>query len=90
MANNAFVDALRRALLPASARRSLIVALIIGTVLNVINQGDALVSGAPLNYWKIALTFIVPFCVSTYGAYSMALITAKSELTMESDSWSEK
>jgi hypothetical protein len=90
VANNAAIDALRRALSSASARRSLVVALVVGTVLNLINQGDALVSGAPLNHWKIALTFIVPFCVSTYGAYSMALITAKSELTKRSDSWSGK
>lgn len=71
--------ALRQALSPACARRSVVVALVVGTVLNLINQGDALVAGAALNWWKIALTYIVPFCVATYGACSMALITTRGE-----------
>lgn len=62
---------LRRALSPPMARRSLIVALIVGTVLNLINQGDALLLGeAPVDIAKALLTFCVPFCVSTYGAWS--------------------
>lgn len=51
-------------------RRSFFVALVVGTLLNLINQGDALVTGAPLDYYKIGLTFIVPYCVATYGAVS--------------------
>lgn len=61
--------ALRVGLRPAVARRSLIVALVVGTLLNLINQGDVLISGGELNRLKIALTFAVPFCVATYGAY---------------------
>ena len=30
-------------------KRSLVVALVVGTILNLINQGDALVAGARLN-----------------------------------------
>ena len=70
-----------------SARRSLLVALVVGTVLNLINQGDALFVGAELTVWKAALTYMVPFCVATYGAFSMALITAKSEHERRPDSW---
>lgn len=55
-------------------RRSLVVAAIVGTVLNLIAQGDFLVMGQPLNYWKIALTYCVPYCVATYGG-----VTAKRE-----------
>ena len=51
-------------------RRSLVVALIVGTVLNLINQGDALFGGGHLNLTKIILTFVVPYCVATYGAVS--------------------
>lgn len=51
-------------------RRSLYVALIVGTILNLINQGDALFSGRDLNVTKIILTFVVPYCVATYGAVS--------------------
>ena len=51
-------------------RRSLVVALIVGTVLNLINQGDALFGEGHLNPTKIILTFAVPYCVATYGAVS--------------------
>ena len=54
-------------------RRSLILAAIVGTILNMINQGDALFAGAPLVAWKIALTYCVPYCVSTYGAVTARL-----------------
>jgi len=51
-------------------RRSLMVALVVGTILNVINQGDQLVAGDKINFIKIILTYIVPYCVATYGAVS--------------------
>ena len=53
--------------------RSLYVALIVGTVLNAINQGDALLGAAPVNLVKIILTYIVPYCVCTYGAVSFQM-----------------
>ena len=56
--------------------RSLIVALIVGSVLNLINQGDALLFGGSIDWTKIALTFAVPYCVSTYGAVSYHLKVA--------------
>jgi hypothetical protein len=49
-------------------RRAFIVALAIGTVLNLINQGDALIAGRSLDWLKVALTYIVPYCVNTHGA----------------------
>ena len=54
-------------------KRSLVVALIVGTILNLINQGDALVAGARLNLTKLILTFVVPYAVATYGAASYRL-----------------
>jgi hypothetical protein len=54
-------------------KRSLIVALVVGTILNLINQGDALVAGARLNLTKLILTFVVPYAVATYGAVSYRL-----------------
>jgi hypothetical protein len=51
-------------------RRSFAVAALVGTLLNLINQGDALVAGAPLDWLKIVLTYLVPYCVATYGAVS--------------------
>ena len=54
-------------------KRSLVVALIVGTILNLINQGDALVVGARLDLTKLILTFVVPYAVATYGAVSYRL-----------------
>ena len=51
-------------------KRSLYAALVVGTILTLLNQGDALLAGEWANslYWKIPLTYSVPFIVSTYGA----------------------
>ena len=51
-------------------KRSLAAALVVGTVLTALNQGDTLLAGhwsSPL-YWKIPLTYCVPLMVATYGA----------------------
>ena len=49
------------------------VALVVGTILNMINQGDALLGLAAISWPKIILTFLVPYCVSTYGAVAARL-----------------
>ena len=46
--------------------RSFFVALVVGTILNLINQGDALFGDAHLNIIKVILTYAVPYCVATY------------------------
>ena len=56
-------------------RRSFVVALKVGTILNLINQGDALFEGGHVNITKIILTYAVPYCVATYGAVSHRLST---------------
>ena len=66
---NTSLKALRSALSWPVAKRSLVVMMVVGSVLNIINQGDALWSGAGVNWWKITLTYCVPFCVATYGAF---------------------
>ena len=51
-------------------RRSLLTALVVGTLLVAINQGNIILRGdfpAAL-YWKIPLTYSVPFLVATWGA----------------------
>ncbi len=60
-------------------RRSVIVALIVGTILNLIAQGDFLIDGLALNWWKICLTYCVPYCVATYGACSARLETHRKQ-----------
>lgn len=54
-------------------RRSFVVALIVGTILNGINQGDVLIGGGDVNVLKLVLTYAVPYCVATYGAVSLRL-----------------
>ena len=61
---------LRRASSWPVAKNSLVVALIVGTILNAINQGDVVLSGSQLDWFKVVLTYCVPFCVATYGAYN--------------------
>lgn len=65
--------ALRLATTEGVPRRSLIIAAVVGTVLNLINQGDVLMGAGPVNWLKLGLTYIVPYCVSTYGAVSYRL-----------------
>ena len=60
-------------------RRSLIVAVVVGSILNLINQGDALLGGGTVNVAKIVLTYIVPYVVATYGAVSYRIGLAKAE-----------
>jgi hypothetical protein len=50
--------------------RSACVALVVGTILNLINQGDAIFASASINWIKVVLTYVVPYAVSTYGAVS--------------------
>jgi len=77
MADAAGVRALRTALAPAVAWRSLLVAAVVGTVLNAINQGDVVLAGKQPQWMKIALTYVVPFFVATYGAYCAASVRAR-------------
>lgn len=55
----------------AAIRRSLIIAAIVGSVIIIVNQINLILAGnlAPRTLLKIAITPIVPFCVSLYGAY---------------------
>jgi len=52
-------------------RRSVIIAVLVGSAIIALNQGDVLLAGAvtPLVLVKVLVTPCVPFCVSLYGAY---------------------
>jgi hypothetical protein len=51
-------------------RRSGLIALVVGTGLTAINQGDLLLAGrwVPALAWKLPTTYAVPFIVATLGA----------------------
>lgn len=53
---------------PRIARSALKVALPVGTVLNVINNGEQFWTHHVVNLWQVALNFVVPYCVSSYSA----------------------
>lgn len=60
---------------PATARTAWPVALVVGTVLNLINQGAVLtrLDLATLDYWRFALNFVVPYLVASHSAAMMRL-----------------
>ena len=59
-------------------RRSMVVAAIVGSILNLINQGDVLFGVGQIDFTKVFLTFAVPYCVATYGAVSFRMRATKS------------
>lgn len=52
--------------------RTVTVALIVGSILFTINQLDVVLSGKATGvvWFKVGLTYVVPFCVSNYGILS--------------------
>jgi hypothetical protein len=53
---------------PRIAGPALKVALVVGTMLNVINNGQQFWAHHTVNLWQAVLNFVVPFCVSSYSA----------------------
>jgi hypothetical protein len=62
-------DAIRICLRPEHLRRTLTIALVVGTILTAINQADVFIRGdATLVTWiKTGLNYCVPFVVSNLG-----------------------
>ncbi|MFT3921800.1 MAG: nitrate/nitrite transporter NrtS [Myxococcales bacterium] len=56
-------------------------ALFVGTLLNLINQGDALIGPAQLAIGKLLFTYCVPYCVSSYTATRLLLRAAAARAT---------
>src|SRR5437879_6069742 len=59
-------------------RRSVLTGLVVGTVLVAINQGTVLGTGnfPPELALKVPLTYLVPFCVATWGALSNSRVNS--------------
>lgn len=62
-----------RDLLRRHAGRAVRVALVVGSVLLMVNQHEALFGEAAVRWWPAALTYCVPFCVFLFGQYSAAV-----------------
>lgn len=49
-------------------RNSLKIALVVGTLLNLINQGESLLQGDKISWFHVLLNYLVPYCVASYSA----------------------
>jgi hypothetical protein len=78
--NPVFIDALLRR---STIKRAIKICLIVGTVLIALNHGDSILSGNWPHWWKVALTFAVPYSVSSYStaAFISDLRKAPAELS---------
>ena len=59
-------------------KKAAMTALIVGTILTVINHGDVILAGEVPPIAKILLTYCVPYCVTTWGAVTGKLSALKS------------
>ena len=64
-------------------RQFFIISLVVGSLLNLINQGDVLFSGNELNYLKIALNYLVPYGVASISAWVTVSLNKKQGVKKE-------
>ena len=68
----------QHAMAPQLVKRSVKTAILVGSILNLINQGSAIWGEEEINWINLLLTFLVPYCVSTYSG-AMTAITNPSK-----------
>lgn len=61
-------ELLQTALSRRIAINALRIVLVVGTVLNLINQGEAIFSGGAVSWLHVLLNYLVPCCVASYSA----------------------
>jgi len=49
-------------------RNAVKVSLVVGTVLNLINQGEKVLSAQGVSWFHLVLNYLVPYCVASYAA----------------------
>ncbi len=49
-------------------KKAFLTALVVGSILTVINHGDTMVDGQFPPFLKVLLTYCTPYCVTTWGA----------------------
>ncbi len=67
--------------------RALKVGVIVGTLLTAVNQGDLILAGGLTTAvaWKMSLTYLVPFCVSTYVGASTIIVNRQEQMETRGD-----
>lgn len=58
---------------PDVCKNAIKVALVVGTLLNLINQWDAITGEAPWRFGLALLNYLVPFSVASYSAAKQRL-----------------
>lgn len=56
------------ALSPSILKNSVKIAVVVGLLLNIINQGGNIWAGTNIAWPHIFMNFLVPYCVATYSA----------------------
>lgn len=66
----------------STVKRAVVVGLVVGTLLCLINQWQAIVLGVvPVDWLKVVLTYFVPYAVSSYStAASLSASASAAEL----------
>jgi len=54
------------------------ISLVVGTILNAINQGPEFVRGLEIAWGQVLLNFFVPYCVASYSAAKNEVARIKS------------
>ena len=67
------IKMLKVMLSPTIMVNALSISVVVGVVLNLINQGDKLLGGSDIQWGHVVMNFVVPFCVASFSA-------AKNEL----------
>jgi len=49
-------------------KNSLRIALFVGSILNLVNQGNAILSATNIAWAHLVLNYLVPYCVASYSA----------------------
>lgn len=62
-----------RSFLQAACSRRIVmsalrIALVVGSVLNIVNQGETLLAGGRLSWIHLLLNYLVPYSVASYSA----------------------
>lgn len=61
------------------AQNALRIALVVGTVLNAINQGGAILAGHSIVWLHVILNYLVLYCVASYSAAKNETARSKNE-----------
>lgn len=49
-------------------KHSMRIALVVGSILNLVNQGSAILEGTDISWLHVVLNYVVPYCVASYSA----------------------